>query len=249
MNCGHTVLIQNWRQNYIWQTAECKKNKNPMDNYCLPSSQIKTRTSPCPSGAEFHYPNGLSTCSARGSGDMSVSDSCRLMTEFLSSFPACVFVCVHACVCVQLLLPSSAGSMTSSRTTTPATIRRRPSRRPRGARRNTTAEGCWGARWARLLSMNAEWFSQSQSMNFLHSKKPARYPSPRSPNTSEAASTWITVGQLYSGHFGTPCALSHWNISKCCFLPMMRTCNVFVFMSHHAAEALSPQVNNKMNII
>lgn len=86
---------------------------------------------------------------------MSVSDSRHLMTELLSSF---VCVCVlHMCPFLtsrQLLLPCSAGSMTSSRTTTPATIRRRPSRRQRGARQSTTVEDCWGARWARLLWMN-----------------------------------------------------------------------------------------------
>ena len=142
--------------------------------------------------------------------------------SWLNSFPlsstVCVCVCACVCLCVQLLLPSSAGSMTSSRTTTPATIRRRPSRRPRGARRSTTAEGCWGARWARLLWTNADRLSQSQSLNFLHTKKPA-HPS------------LFTAGT---------CALSYWNIPKCVFLLMMCTCNVFVFVSHHAAEALPP---------
>lgn len=74
-----------------------------------------------------------------------VSDSCRLLWIPILSPPS-----------PQLLSPSSAASMTSSRTTTPATIRRRPSRCLSGARRSTTAEAAsWGARWGQQMNISA----------------------------------------------------------------------------------------------
>lgn len=86
---------------------------------------------------------------------MSASDSCRLVTEFLSSFVrVCVLRMCPFLTSRQLLLPCSVGSMTSSRTTTPVTARKRPSHRRRGARRSTTVEDCWGASFMLLCRLS-----------------------------------------------------------------------------------------------
>ena len=138
---GHWVLIQTegWTA-----PGRLQQKANSVENHCLPELSDKGSDITLPREQTSFIHQGLS-----GSRDTSLSDSCCLVTDFLS-FSLCV--CVW-CMCGpsprQPLLPCSAGSMTSSRTTTPATVRRRPSRCRRGARRSITAEVCWGARWGR----------------------------------------------------------------------------------------------------
>lgn len=145
------VMQEGWFVSLINSTAASARvlnvRKQTLENFCLSGFQLKAQQPPSLGGRIPLYTWPFNVL--WGSGD-----KCEWQMQPHDWIPI-PFVCVYVCPCWnsltswQLLSPYSAGSMTSSRTTTPATIRRRPSRRPRGARRSTTAGGCWGARWAR----------------------------------------------------------------------------------------------------